>query len=50
MFRLSDRRSTLRPVSLLNYIEYEMYLKGSLTALYGLEIGLQVGLGQDLFG
>ena len=35
-FRPSDRRNTLRPVSLLDCIEYEMNLRGSLPALYSL--------------
>jgi len=42
-FRPSDRCNTLRPVPLLDCIEYEMILRGSLPALYSLGIGLQVG-------
>ena len=36
-FRLSDRRNTLCPVSLVDCIEYEMHSRGSLPALYSLE-------------
>ena len=36
-FRPSDRRNTLRPVSLVDCIEYEMHSRGSLPALYSLE-------------
>ena len=36
-FRTSDRRNTLHPVSLVDCIEYEMHLRGSLPALYSLE-------------
>jgi len=39
-FRPSDRRNTLRPVSLLDCIEYEMISRGSLSALYSLGAGL----------
>ena len=50
MFGPSDRRNTLRHVSLLDYIEYEMNSRGSLPTLYSLGVVLQVGLGLDLFG
>ena len=36
-FRPSDRRNTLRHVSSVNCIEYEIHLRGSLPALYSLE-------------
>ena len=35
-FEPSDRHNTLRPVSLVYYIEYEMISRGSLPALYSL--------------
>ena len=37
-------------MSLLDCIEYEMNSRGSLPTLYSLGVGLQVGLGLDLFG
>ena len=44
-----DRRNTLRPMSLLDCIEYEMNLRGSLPALYSLG-GRVIGrLDLDLF-
>ena len=36
-FRPSDRHNTLRHVSSVDCIEYEMHLRGSLAALYSLE-------------
>ena len=48
-FRPSDRRNTLRPVSSVDCIKYEMISRGSLPTLYSLGVGLQVGLGLDLF-
>ena len=41
-FEPSDRHNTLRPVSLVDRIEYEMISKGSLSASYSLGVGLQV--------
>ena len=37
-------------MSFVDCIEYEMNSMGSLPALYSLGVGLQVDLGQDLFG
>ena len=37
-------------MSLLDCIEYKMSSRGFLPALYSLGVGLQVGLGLDLFG
>jgi len=39
-FGPSDRRNTLRPVSLVDYIEYHMNSRGSLPVLYSLGAGL----------
>ena len=46
----SDRHNTLRHVSLLDCIVYEMNSRGSQPPYIVWGVGLQVGLGLDLFG
>ena len=48
-FRTSDRRNTLRPVSLVDCIEYEMISRGVLPALYSLGDRVTSGLDLNLF-
>ena len=49
-FGSSDRCNTLRHVSLLDCIVYEMNSRGSQPPYIVWGVGLQVGLGLDLFG
>ena len=50
MCGLSDRRNTLRHVSLLDCFEYEMNSRGSLLAFYSLGGRVISRLDLDLFG
>ena len=50
MFGPSDRRNTLRHVSLLDCIEYDLISRGSLSALYSLGGRVTSRLDLDLFG